>query len=532
VLGLVAVAGTQVGPARAAGGGAFVPQTLLYQAASQPHGQFRVIVQQRPGNAPNSLSAEVDHAQEIANGKPAEILNQFSSIDGGAVQLTGEQLKVLADDPRVAAIIPDRPVESTGATASGGAYSNSQLWPVTVQAPQIWAQDGSSANADSAPAIAVIDSGVDADVPALSGRVSAQVNLYTGDGPNHAQDGRGHGTLVAGLAAGADPTHAGVDPRAKIVSVDVLDDNGSGYTSDVIAACDWVLQHADEDNIRVVNLSLHGTQNSSFLFDPLNKAVERLWLDGIVVVAAAGNYASAGAASGVRFAPANDPFILTVGASDINGTASPSDDFAAPWSAWGYTNDGFMKPELAAPGRMMIGPVPSYASLLTVLPQRKVAPGYMWMSGTSFAAPVASAAAAYVLSQHPSWTPDQVKGALMATAAAPSALTNAGALGLGTVQPVTAAAIASPPNPNAGLNAFVKPDATGRPTFDSAAWKLAALANPSWNQSASASMSWASMSWASMSWASMSWASMSWASMSWASMSWASMSWASLGYLP
>jgi len=224
----------------------------------------------------------------------------------------------------------------------------------------------------------------------------------------------------------------------------------------------------------------------------------------------------------VRFAPSNDPFILTVGASDINGTASPSDDFAAPWSAWGRTNDGFMKPELAAPGRMMVGPVPSYASLLTVLPQRKVAPGYMWMSGTSFAAPVASGAAAYVFSQHPNWTPDQVKGALMATAAGPSALTNAGALGLGTVQPMTAAALASPPNPNAGLNAFVKPDATGRPTFDSGAWKLAALANPSWNQSASASMSWASMSWASM----------SWASMSWASMSWASMSWASMGYLP
>ena len=208
VLGLVAVAGIQVGPARAAGGGAFVPQTLLYQAALQPHGQFRVIVQQRAGNAPNSLSAEVDQAQATANGKPPEILNQFSSIDGGAVQLTGEQLKVLADDPRVAAIIPDRPVESTGATASGGAYSNSQLWPVTVQAPQIWAQDGSSAGGDSPPAIAVIDSGVDADVPALSGRVSAQVNLYTGDGPNHPQDGRGHGTLVAGLAAGADPTHA------------------------------------------------------------------------------------------------------------------------------------------------------------------------------------------------------------------------------------------------------------------------------------------------------------------------------------
>jgi serine protease AprX len=533
LLGVVVVAGTQVVSARADEGGAYVPRALLSEAASHPHRQFRVIVQQREGNAADSLIAEVNDAHTSAKGNPPEILNQFSSINGGAVELTGGQLEALARDPRVAAVVPDRPVESTAAAISGGAYSNSQLWPATVQAPEIWAQAQKSAasgdNGDS-PAIAVIDSGVDADVPALSGRVVAQVDLYSGDGPNRPGDGRGHGTFVAGIAAGADPTHTGVDPALKIVSADVLDDNGSGYTSDVIAACDWVRQHADQYDIRVVNLSLNGTQNSSFLFDPLNKAVERLWLDGIVVVAAAGNYGSAGAASGVHQSPANDPFILTVGASDINGTASPSDDFAAPWSAWGYTNDGFMKPELAAPGRAMVGPVPSYASLLALLPQRQVAAGYMWMSGTSFAAPVVSAAAAYVLSQHPNWTPDQVKGALMAAAAGPGALTNVRALGLGTVQPVTAANLSSPPNPNAGLDAFVKPDATGRPTFDAAAWKLAALADPSWNKAASASMSWASMSWASMSWASMSWASMSWASMSWASMSWASMSWASMSW--
>ena len=85
--------------------------------------------------------------------------------------------------------------------------------------------------------------------------------------------------------------------------------------------------------------------------DPLDRAVEELWLNGVVVVTAAGNYAIDGAESGVGFAPANDPFVITVGASDTNGTrVRRRDDFAAPWSAWGSTQDGFRKPELAAPG--------------------------------------------------------------------------------------------------------------------------------------------------------------------------------------
>ena len=134
-----------------------------------------------------------------------------------------------------------------------------------------------------------------------------------------------------------------------------------------------------------------------------------------MVVAAAGNYAVGGAESGVGFAPANDPFVITVGAADTNGTTTPSDDFAAPWSAWGPTQDGFRKPELAAPGRVLNGPAPKDSTMYASFPSRKVADGYMWMSGTSFAAPIVSGAAATVLSRHPEWTPDQVKGALMAS---------------------------------------------------------------------------------------------------------------------
>src|ERR1700693_4757707 len=99
--------------------------------------------------------------------------------------------------------------------------------------------------------------------------------------------------------------------------------------------------------MRVVNLSLHGMLQSSFLYDPLHQAVENLWQAGIVVVAAAGNYAVNGQQSGVLYAPANDPFVITVGATDVNNNADPKDDTAAPWSAFGYTEDGFLKSELS-----------------------------------------------------------------------------------------------------------------------------------------------------------------------------------------
>src|SRR5205823_14717320 len=116
-------------------------------------------------------------------------------------------------------------------------------------------------------------------------------------------------------------------------------------------AADWILQNKERLNIRVANLSLTASNPGSFMFDPLNKAVERLWFSGVVVVAAAGNYGALG--RGVPFAPGDDPFVITVGASDIDGSVGTSDDTAAPWSAYGYTLDGFSKPELGAPGRYM-----------------------------------------------------------------------------------------------------------------------------------------------------------------------------------
>ena len=400
-------------------------------------------------------------------------------------------------------------------------YTNGQTWVDSAGVSDFYT--GQALSSLNVPAIAIVDSGVAAGRTDFGGRVVKQVTM-TNLLPNAIGDGRGHGTFVAGIAAGSKTGYAGAAPTAPIVSIDVMDDNGMAMTSDVIAAADWILANKGTYNIRVANFSLQSTVAGSFMYDPLNKAVEKLWFSGIVVVAAAGNYGENGQPTTVAYAPGNDPFVITVGASDTNGTGwTSTDDTAAPWSAFGYTLDGFAKPDLGAPGRQLVGPVPSTSTMALERPDRVTAPGYMWMSGTSFSAPVVSGAAALILAKNPNWTPDKVKGALMLSARP----TAAGmALGVGEVNAKGAFDVTNPPNPNLGLNAFVGPDGTGGQVFDSASWASTATANASWNQASWNSASWANASWASASWNSASWAQASWAQASWASASWNAASWA------
>jgi serine protease AprX len=264
------------------------------------------------------------------------------------------------------------------------------------------------------------------------------------------------------------------------------------------------------------------------MYDPLDKAVEKLWFNGVVVVAAAGNYGLAGLPTTVAYAPGNDPFVISVGAADTNNTGyTASDDSAAPWSAYGYTLDGFAKPDIGAPGRYMVGPVPALSTMPLEHPERLTASAYMWMSGTSFAAPVVSGAAALILAKNPSWTPDKVKGALMVSARS----TSAGmALGVGEVNAKGAFDVTNPPNPNLALNQYVGSDGTGATAFDSASWANSAAANASWNQASWNQASWNQASWANASWNQASWASASWAQASWASASWNSASWAAASW--
>ena len=163
----------------------------------------------------------------------------------------------------------------------------------------------------------------------------------------------------------------------------------------------------------------------------------------MTVVVAAGNYGNENGPSGVPFAPGNDPFVITVGAVDLDGSVRIWNHDVPNWSAYGYTHDGFRKPEIAAAGRFMVGPVPVNASLKAAKPANVLSPTYMRLSGTSFASPIVAGVAAQILARHPGFTPDQVKGALMQTARyIPEA--PPGSAGVGEINAMRAAAMTRP----------------------------------------------------------------------------------------
>jgi serine protease AprX len=137
-------------------------------------------------------------------------------------------------------------------------------------------------------------------------------------------------------------------------------------------------------------------------------------MNGIVVVAAAGNRGSAPDA--IQYAPANDPYVITVGAVDENGQSNPANDTVVPWSSQGTTQDGFQKPDVYAPGAhilSVLAPNSTFASLCAQLGCSIGGGAYLRTSGTSMAAPMISGLVADLLQYHQSWTPDMVKGAVM-----------------------------------------------------------------------------------------------------------------------
>jgi serine protease AprX len=502
------------------------PQTylspgMLQQANKHPDKFIHVIVTANGGNLPKS--------QILAN-TLGTVDRKLGLINGISLVLKANRLAQLAKMPGLT-ITPDAPAHPTGST-----FTSKQLWVPNTGIDKLWnaplAPSSTKTQSDlTAPTIAVVDSGVDTSkVADFGGRVIQQVNLTTL--PNNSPgDGRGHGTFVAGIAAGQAPGYAGASPKSNIVSLDVMDDTGTARTSDVIAAAQWILANKDKYNIKVANFSLHASNSSSFTHDPLDKAVEKLWFSGVTVVAAAGNYGVAGGPSGVLYAPGNDPFVITVGAADMDGNPNPKDDTAPFWSAWGYTNDGFRKPEVSADGRYMVGPIPMTSTLASQKASNIVSPGYIQLSGTSFAAPIVSGIAAQIVARNPTWGPDQVKGALMATARpTPSAVP--GSLGLGEVNAVRSVTASNAPNPNKALEQFLAPDPAGGglPIFDAVSWSDTAKANVSWD-----AVSWGDVSWgdtlAAVSWADISWSDVSWGdSLSSADVSWADISWSDSSY--
>jgi serine protease AprX len=481
------------------GDSAIVPNSLLTAAAANPLQMFDVIVQ---GTKDRSVS---DTGKEVTNSS-GKLKRSFLSLNGVQASISGKDLLKLARSSHVAAITRNVPVQATG-------YEDATMWmdstDMSILQNSFDPDTGEiTGPAPQAPTIAIVDSGIQSRAD-FGNRIVANVNLCSLCADS-AEDAEGHGTMVAGVAAGSGD-YAGGAPNAKLVSIRTANGEGQSRTSDVIAAADWILQHAKQYNIRVANFSLAGATDTSVRFDPLDRAVEALWFNGIVVVAAAGNHGQ-GHPVTMSYAPGNDPFVITVGALDQNGTSDPSDDTVPEWSAYGRTMDGFAKPDVSAPGRYMAAPTPMDGTIAKTVPDRILAPGYVWMSGTSFSTPVVSAAAAQILARHPQFTPDQVKGALMLSANyLPSVSQNAG--GVGEIDAGVASTFDDAPNPNEGLYQFVSNDPLlGRSVFDAASWASYVKGGASWAQASWAEASWAEASWNVASWAEASWAEASWSS--------------------
>ncbi|MFF2718951.1 S8 family peptidase [Streptomyces sp. NPDC058011] len=264
--------------------------------------------------------------------------------------------------------------------------------------PQIGAPDAWSASYDGAGiTVAVLDTGVDQTHPDLAGREVAERNFTQS---KDSVDRVGHGTHVASTIAGSGARsggkYRGAAPGARILDGKVLDDNGGGHESDIIAGMEW----AAGAGAKVVNLSLGG--DNSPAEDPLERAVDQLSADtGVLFVVAAGNTGPGPQTIG---SPGSASAALTVGAVD-------SQDQIAVFSSVGPTAEGRTKPDITAPGVSIVAARAADGSLGT-----PAADGYVAMSGTSMATPHVAASAAILAQQHPKWNGDQLKQALTGSA--------------------------------------------------------------------------------------------------------------------
>jgi serine protease AprX len=359
------------------------------------------------------------------------VTRELHVINGLAARMSSAQAVKLGHTAGVHAISLNGAIKTQ--SIGPGSYqsvntSNLQTtFPKSTHASALWNKPGGGLTGKGV-GVAVIDTGiagnlVDFRTPQTDDASASRVigSAVTNPDATTATDLYGHGTHVAGIIAGNanarspyDPLrgdYIGVAPDANLVSIKVSDDDGQSSVLDVIYGLQFAVDHKADYNIRVINLSLDSATAQSYTTDPLDAAAESAWFDGIVVVAAAGNRGDDPDA--VSYAPANDPYVITVGATDDNNTDGPADDTIADWSSRGTTQDGVQKPDLYAPGAHIVSNLAPGSVFTTLCPACVSGGGqYIRAGGTSMAAPMVAGAVADVLQNHTSWRPDQVKAAL------------------------------------------------------------------------------------------------------------------------
>jgi serine protease AprX len=423
------------------GGGSFMRHVSTVKALAASIASLGVLIGPLPADATASagraaeaivqFSDHVTAAEQRAAVREAGgvVVRDLHVIGALGVRLPRGGERRLASMAGVHAVTPNVAMRAAAAGTGErwGAWNPGALATAFVQstrADKVWTDPRRPASG-AGVAVAVIDTGIagqlpDFQVSATDATSRVIASVVTNPDATTATDRYGHGTHVAGLVAGngralsgSDPLfnrYIGAAPDANLVSIKVSDDHGNAYLMDVIAGLQFVVDHGADYGIRVANLSLGSTLALPYDIDPLDAAVEAVWAHGVVVVTAAGNRGTD--ADAVAYAPANDPYVITVGAADDHGTKDTGDDTLAPWSSRGVTPDGFAKPELVAPGAHIVAPLAPESDFMDLCPGCVVDGRYFRIGGTSMAAPIVAGIAADILSAHPDWTPDQVKGAL------------------------------------------------------------------------------------------------------------------------
>ena len=350
-----------------------------------------------------------------------EIVSRLSLINGVTANLSQSQKTVLENNPEIIAVTPNSKVKLTSSDFDSDGEKKGKVsadYPEVVGADVVWGE-GITGNGIT---VAVLDTGI-AKLPGLSKSADGNNKRMIGwfdaiEGGSKPIDPNGHGTHVAGIIAnsdiGADRAWNGVAPNVNLVGVRVLDENGYGTYDNVISGLQWVVDNKSKYKIRIVNLSLVSMVESPYWADPLSQAVTAAWAKGLTVIVAAGNE---GPAPMSISNPGNNPYVVTVGAfTDAFTPEDWSDDYIADFSAAGPTLDGFVKPDLVAPGGHIVSLAPEKSVLNREYPDNRLESSYFQMSGTSQATAVTTGVAALILAKEPKLTNDQVKFRLTSTA--------------------------------------------------------------------------------------------------------------------
>ena len=503
------------------------PATLSAPSGSAS-GLERVIVR--------ALSTDVARgAVQTVGGR---VLIDLPIVDGVAAEVPGTALAALARTFGVRAVTPDARMAVQGGFDRGETVEPRprSVYPQVVRADRLagkgWTGEGIT--------VALLDTGISA-TPDLGDRVldvitdpifettEPCVNLT---GEPTCDDDYGHGTFLAGIIAGdgtaSDGEYAGVAPDADLISIKVGADDGSADVSNILAGIQWAVSFRERYNIRVLNLSLGTNSTQSWEVDPLNYAVERAWTEGIAVVVAASNR---GPARGTISKPGDDPYVITVGATDDLTTVKLGDDVLPDFSARGPAPEGVAKPDVVAPGGHIVSLRAVGSTIDNAYPEG-IDSTYRQGSGTSMSAAVVSGVAAAILSGKPNVKPNRLKYMLTETAR-PVAVADPTAVGRGMVD---ASAAAHAPRgkanqgltPSSGLGSLdasrgdvrVSLDGTrgivvnGQLTAQNVLWDQSSFLLPwdetTWYLSNPSLLSWYRTSWYGYNWEGYNWEGCSW----------------------